>query len=183
MQRGWRWHFVDATTALFGYRLRTIAKLLFCSIRLWKRLYGVFSDKFWTCLINQDLEESDIISNAPIIPTIIDNLLLPNQQFYEMCSQLNESRQDLFWKEWWVATQTILNICKWRCWLWRRCFNINNCNDGIVNNNSEISKPERWSTICSSGCIFWKRCHRFQWYYIVICFSTFCSFRIEILLG
>lgn len=46
--------------------------------------------------LNRDLEEGDIISNAPIAPTIIDSLLLPNEQFYEMCPQFNESQQHLF---------------------------------------------------------------------------------------
>ena len=72
--------------------------------------------------LNRDLEEGDIISNAPIAPTIIDSLLLPNEQFYEMCPQFNESQQHLFWKENWVSTQTIPDNCKWRCWHLRRCF-------------------------------------------------------------
>ena len=30
------------------------------------------------------------------MPTTIDNILLPNAQFYEMCLQLNEDQQHLF---------------------------------------------------------------------------------------
>ena len=42
-------------------------------------------------LLDLDLEDSDSVSNA----TIIGNLLLPNEQFYEICSQLNEGQQRL----------------------------------------------------------------------------------------
>ena len=41
-------------------------------------------------LLDLDLEDKDSVSNAS---TIIDNLLLPNEQFYEICSQLNEGQQ------------------------------------------------------------------------------------------
>ena len=41
---------------------------------------------------NLDVEDSDGASNAPVTPTIIDLLLLPNEQFYEFCSQLNEGQ-------------------------------------------------------------------------------------------
>ena len=37
------------------------------------------------------LEDSDHVSNAPVVSTVIDNLLLPNEQFYQICSQLNGS--------------------------------------------------------------------------------------------
>ena len=40
-------------------------------------------------LLDLDLEDSDNVINATAVPTIIDNLLLPNEQFYEICSQLN----------------------------------------------------------------------------------------------
>ena len=36
------------------------------------------------------------MSNAPVVSTIIDNLLLVNEQFYEIYSQLNEGQQHLF---------------------------------------------------------------------------------------
>ena len=42
------------------------------------------------------LEESDIVNNTIVVSTIIDNFLLPNEQFYEICSQLNEDQQHLF---------------------------------------------------------------------------------------
>ena len=47
-------------------------------------------------LLDVDLEESDSVINASAVSTIIDNLLLPNEQFYEICSQLNEGQQHLF---------------------------------------------------------------------------------------
>ena len=47
-------------------------------------------------LLDLDLESSDNVSIAPFVSTIIDNLLLPNEQFYEVCSQLNEGQQHLF---------------------------------------------------------------------------------------
>ena len=47
-------------------------------------------------LLDLDLEFSDNMSNAPVLPTIIDTLLLPNEQFYVICSQLNEVQQHLF---------------------------------------------------------------------------------------
>ena len=37
-------------------------------------------------LLNLDLEDSDRVSNATAVSTIIINLLLPNKQFYEICS-------------------------------------------------------------------------------------------------
>ena len=47
-------------------------------------------------LLDLDLEDSDSMSNATTVSAIIDNLLLPNEQFYEICSQLNEGQQCLF---------------------------------------------------------------------------------------
>ena len=47
-------------------------------------------------LLDLDLEDSDNVINATAVSTIIDNLLLPNEQFYEICSQLNEVQQHLF---------------------------------------------------------------------------------------
>ena len=47
-------------------------------------------------LLDLDLEDSDNVINATDVSTIIDNLLLPNEQFYEICSQLNEGQQHLF---------------------------------------------------------------------------------------
>ena len=50
-------------------------------------------------LLDLDLEDSDSVSNATVVSTIIDNLLLqspPNEQFYEICSQLNEGQQHFF---------------------------------------------------------------------------------------
>ena len=47
-------------------------------------------------LLNLYLEDSDNVINATAVSTIIDNLLLPNEQFYEICSQLNEGQQHLF---------------------------------------------------------------------------------------
>ena len=47
-------------------------------------------------LLVLDLEDCDNVSNVPIVSTIIENLSLPNEQFYEICSQLNEGQQHLF---------------------------------------------------------------------------------------
>ena len=47
-------------------------------------------------LFDLDLEDSDSVSNASVVSTMTDNLSLPNEQFYEMCSQLNEGQQHLF---------------------------------------------------------------------------------------
>ena len=44
-------------------------------------------------IINPNLLEfylEDSVSNAAVLSTIIDNLALPNEHFYEICSQLNE---------------------------------------------------------------------------------------------
>ena len=46
-------------------------------------------------LLDLDLEDSDNVSSALFVSTIIDNLLLPNKQF-SICSQLNESQHHLF---------------------------------------------------------------------------------------
>ena len=47
-------------------------------------------------LLDLDLEDSDNVINATALSTIINNLLLPDEQFYEICSQLNEGQQHLF---------------------------------------------------------------------------------------
>ena len=47
-------------------------------------------------LLDLDLEDNGSVSNATVVSTITDNLSLPNEQFYEICSQLNEGRQHLF---------------------------------------------------------------------------------------
>ena len=36
------------------------------------------------------LEDSDCVSNATVASVTVDNLLLSNQQFYEICAKLNE---------------------------------------------------------------------------------------------
>ena len=46
-------------------------------------------------LLDLDMEDSYGVSDVPVASTI-DNLLLPNEQFYEICSQLNERQQHLF---------------------------------------------------------------------------------------
>ena len=43
-----------------------------------------------------DLEVNDGGSNAHVASVTVDNLLLPSQKFYELCSQLNEGQQHLF---------------------------------------------------------------------------------------
>ena len=84
---------------------------------------------FQSKLLDLDLEGSDSVSNAPVVSTIYDNLSLTNEQFYEIFSQLNEGQQHLLHfimqyafhfklaeKNNRVATQTISNTFKWRCW-------------------------------------------------------------------
>ena len=46
-------------------------------------------------LLDLDMEDSNGVSDVPVASTI-DNLLLPNEQYYEICSQLNEGQQHLF---------------------------------------------------------------------------------------
>ena len=46
-------------------------------------------------LLDLDFADSDSVSNAPILSTIIDNFLLHNEQFHEICSQLNKGQQHL----------------------------------------------------------------------------------------
>ena len=46
--------------------------------------------------LDLDLEDGDNVINATAVSTIINNLLLPNEQFYEICSQLNEGQHHLF---------------------------------------------------------------------------------------
>ena len=47
-------------------------------------------------LLDLDLEDSDSVINATAVSTLIDNLLLPNEQFHEIYSQLDEGQQHLF---------------------------------------------------------------------------------------
>ena len=47
-------------------------------------------------LLDLDLKDSDSVINAAAVSTIINSLLLPNEQFREICSQLNEGHQHLF---------------------------------------------------------------------------------------
>ena len=47
-------------------------------------------------LLDLGLVGSDSVSNAPVVSTIIDNLLPPNGQLYEVCSQLNKGQQHPF---------------------------------------------------------------------------------------
>ena len=42
------------------------------------------------------LEDSDCVSNATVASVTVDNLLLSNQQYYEICAKLNEGQQHLF---------------------------------------------------------------------------------------
>ena len=46
-------------------------------------------------LLDLDLEDNGSVSNAPVVSTIIDNLSLSNEPFYEICPQLNEGQQHL----------------------------------------------------------------------------------------
>ena len=49
-----------------------------------------------TDLLDLYLDDNGSVSNAPVVSTIIDNLSLPNEQFYEICSQLNEGQHHFF---------------------------------------------------------------------------------------
>ena len=44
-------------------------------------------------LLNLDLEDNGSVSNAPVVSTIIDNLSLSNEPFYEICPQLNDGQK------------------------------------------------------------------------------------------
>ena len=46
--------------------------------------------------LDLDFEDSDSMSNVPVVSAIIDNFLIPNKKFYEICSQLNEGQHHLF---------------------------------------------------------------------------------------
>ena len=77
------------------------------------------------------LKDSNGVSKTRLASTIIDNLLLPNEQFYALCSLLNEGQQHLlnFIMQYSVhcklaennnELQIISNIFKWRCWCWEK---------------------------------------------------------------
>ena len=121
-------------------------------------------------LLDLDLEDSDNVSNLLFVSTIIDNLPLPNEQLYEMYSQLNKAASVKFYntacialqisrKEKWASTKTVSNIFKWGCWCWRKLFNQGN---NRMLESAEISKPKLWSTICSCDCIYRESCYRHQ---------------------
>ena len=102
--------------------------------------------------LDLDLEDSNSVSNAPVVSAIIDNLSLPNEQFYEICFRLNEGQQHLFNFIMQYALHCKLteknnelppklsNIFIWRCWHWNKLFNEGN--NRILTTSSEISKPE-----------------------------------------
>ena len=46
--------------------------------------------------LNLDLEHSDNASSTLVVSIITDNLLLPDEQFSKIYSQLNEGQQHLF---------------------------------------------------------------------------------------
>ena len=86
-------------------------------------------------LLDLDLEDSDSVSNAPVVSTIIDNLLLPSRKFYKICCQLNQGQQHLFNFTMQYALHFKLaeknnesppkpfQIFKWRYWRWKKLFN------------------------------------------------------------
>ena len=47
-------------------------------------------------VLDLDLEDSDSESDAPAVSTIIGNLSLANEQFFEIFSQFNEGQHHLF---------------------------------------------------------------------------------------
>ena len=48
-------------------------------------------------LIDFDVDNGNNANNVPIAPTTINNVLLPNDQYYDKCSQLNEGQLHLFY--------------------------------------------------------------------------------------
>ena len=83
-----------------------------------------------------DLEDSNSVSNVPDVSTIIYNLLLPNEKFYEICSQLNEGQQHLLnfimqyalhcklaEKNNELLPKLFQIFFEWRCWHWKKLFN------------------------------------------------------------
>ena len=47
-------------------------------------------------LIDYDEDVTNSTTSGPIAPTTVNDLLLPNEIYYEMCSQLNEMQRNLF---------------------------------------------------------------------------------------
>ena len=47
-------------------------------------------------LLHVDSEDGNTLSNAPVPSTVVDNLLLPNEEFTEIYLQLNDGQQHLF---------------------------------------------------------------------------------------
>ena len=47
-------------------------------------------------LIDYDEDVTNGTTTGPIAPTTVNDLLLPNEIYYEMCSQLNEKQRNLF---------------------------------------------------------------------------------------
>ena len=56
-------------------------------------------------LLDLDLEDSDNVSNLLFVSTIIDNLPLPNEQLYEIYSQLNKAASVKFYNTACIALQ------------------------------------------------------------------------------
>ena len=109
--------------------------------------------------------------------TIIENLLVSNEQFYEIRAQLNEGQQHLLnfvilstfhckltKKNNEMPPKSFQKFLSGGAWCWKKL--LNHCNNQILKSSSEISNAEPWSTICSCDCIYWKNWCRCQWYYI-----------------
>ena len=47
-------------------------------------------------LLDYDEDVPDSAQIGPISPTTVDDILLPNEMYYEMCFQLNEKQRNLF---------------------------------------------------------------------------------------
>ena len=99
-------------------------------------------------LFDLDLEVSDGVSNAPVASVTVDNLLLPSQKFYELCSQLNEGQQHLF--NFVMQYVVYCKLAEKKNELEPKPFQIflsgsagvSHRNNRTLKKNSEISKPE-----------------------------------------
>ena len=70
--------------ALFGYRSKKLQNFnFFQSDEEDNAEFSMVNPN----LLDLDLEGNDSVSNAIVVSTIIDNLLLSNKKFYEICSE------------------------------------------------------------------------------------------------
>ena len=99
-------------------------------------------------LFDLDFEVSDGVSNAPVASVTVDNLLLPSQKFYKLCSQLNEGQQHLcnFVMQYVVYSKLAekkneLEPKPFQIFL-SGSAGVSHRNNRTLKKNSEVSKPE-----------------------------------------